>query len=164
MHYSIIGTTGKGIFFSPSFQYLLTVLVVHLILTLSCYVYSKALQIRLADGNDQNGRLEVYANGQWGTVCDDGFRFHEAAVACRQLGFANAKTVYNTDKYGPGTGPIWLDNLLCYGNETNLLNCAYKKLGIHDCIHAEDVGIGCFPGKRNCIPFFMIIILTDCNL
>ena len=38
------------------------------------------------------GRLEIYLNSEWGTVCDDNFRYAEATVACRQLGFTNAIT------------------------------------------------------------------------
>lgn len=33
------------------------------------------------------GRLEVFLNGQWGTVCDHGFSSTEAYTACRQLGY-----------------------------------------------------------------------------
>ena len=36
------------------------------------------------------GRLEVYLNGKWGTVCNDGFSQNEADTACRQLGFSSA--------------------------------------------------------------------------
>ena len=44
--------------------------------------------IRLTGGNYSNeGLLEVYCNGDWGTVCDDTFSIIEARVACRQLGY-----------------------------------------------------------------------------
>ena len=38
------------------------------------------------------GRLEIYAMGQWGTVCDDGFAQRDATVACNQLGFPYASS------------------------------------------------------------------------
>ena len=45
-------------------------------------------QIRLAGSSqDREGRLEIYHNGRWGTVCDDSFTDVDASVACFQLGF-----------------------------------------------------------------------------
>jgi len=42
----------------------------------------------LSGGNSPAaGRLEVYYNGQWGTVCDDMFTNIDAGVACDSLGF-----------------------------------------------------------------------------
>ena len=37
------------------------------------------------------GRLEVYINGRWGTVCDNGFTMSSADVVCQQLGFSAAE-------------------------------------------------------------------------
>uniref|UniRef100_A0A8W8JE55 SRCR domain-containing protein n=1 Tax=Magallana gigas TaxID=29159 RepID=A0A8W8JE55_MAGGI len=83
------------------------------------------------------GRVEVYLNGSWGTVCDDYFGMSEADVVCRSLGFPGALQV--TYKYGSGTGAILMDNVNCLSNETTILDCGYKTS--HDCSHAEDIGV-----------------------
>ena len=45
-------------------------------------------QIRLQRGTYSNqGLVEVYCNGEWGTICDDSFGYNEARVVCRQLGY-----------------------------------------------------------------------------
>uniref|UniRef100_H3DNE6 Lysyl oxidase homolog n=1 Tax=Tetraodon nigroviridis TaxID=99883 RepID=H3DNE6_TETNG len=96
------------------------------------------------------GRVEVYYNGEWGT-CDDDFNIHAAQVVCRELGYAEAVSWSPSSKYGKGTGPIWFDNLHCSGKEALAL-CPSNGVGVSDCKHSEDVGVVCsdkrIPGFR----------------
>ena len=55
--------------------------------------------------------------------------------------------------FGRGEGPIWMDNLLCRGNEPSLDNCAFNGWGVHSCTHAEDAGLICAPGKNKLVHF-----------
>ncbi|XP_035670254.1 deleted in malignant brain tumors 1 protein-like, partial [Branchiostoma floridae] len=102
--------------------------------------------IRLAGGlNDHDGRVEVFYNGQWGTICDDGWGLSDAEVACRQLGFPDAGAVQTTTEasFGQGTGPIWLEEVACSGSESSVHNCSHRGWGHHDCTHGEDAGVVC---------------------
>ncbi|XP_032392741.1 galectin-3-binding protein A isoform X3 [Etheostoma spectabile] len=99
--------------------------------------------VRLFGGSASEGRVEIYHEGYWGTVCDDGWDMAEAQVVCRQLHFPGAKSVVIGKDYGKASGPIWLDDLTCKGTENHLFKCAFKSWGTTDCSHKEDVGVIC---------------------
>ena len=49
--------------------------------------------------------------------------------------------------FGQGVGDIFLDNVVCNGNELRLLDCSSNPLAAHNCIHAEDAGVVCLPSS-----------------
>ncbi|XP_076194131.1 scavenger receptor cysteine-rich domain-containing protein DMBT1-like, partial [Aptenodytes patagonicus] len=102
------------------------------------------MSLRLVNGGDAcSGRLEVFHNGSWATVCDDGWDMKDATVVCRQLGCGDAVSAKIDAFFGEGTGDILLDNVACRGDESSLEQCSHRGLGTHDCYHKEDAGVIC---------------------
>ena len=100
--------------------------------------------INVNDSTNMTGRLEVYYNDTWGTVCDDYSDTDTAMVVCRQLGFnPDGALVVVRAGYGQGTGRIWLDNVYCLGTEQNISSCSHNGWGSHNCDHSEDIGVIC---------------------
>ena len=105
--------------------------------------------VRLVGNNSlpHAGRLEIYYNDTWGTVCGDYFHDTDAQVACHMLGFARLG-FYVRNYYGRGSGPIWLDDVNCTGNELSLAECGHYSWGVHNCRHHDDASIVC--DNSNC--------------
>lgn len=109
-----------------------------------------SMQVRLINGTSNSGRVEVYHNNQWGTICDDGWGIQEATVVCRMLGKPTGVVVPLANSYyGAGSGQIWVDDINCAGNETNLGSCAHKPWGVNDCDHTEDASVMCLNANPN---------------
>ena len=107
-------------------------------------------KVRLVGGAiPSEGRVEVYHNGTWGTVCADGWDITDARVVCRELGYPGAVASYGGAHFGQGSGTIWLGDVQCTGREDSLSSCSHN--GWRSplrCTHEQDAGVVC---QRECM-------------
>ena len=102
--------------------------------------------MRLVGGSSYNeGRVEVYYNGRWGTVCNDGWDEEDANIVCRQLGFESSELA----DFGPAANnEILLDNVMCSINDTTLAGCGhygvYIKVGCNSNNNYKVAGVKCY--------------------
>ena len=124
--------------------------------------------VRLVNGDaDYMGRLEIFYNGTWGTVCDDFWSYSDAKVACRSvatscgiystiivmmvvynrmLGFDNAVCAVTSNQFGRATSsiPFLIDNVQCLGSEEALDQCSFPGWATNNCSHTtQDAGVVC---------------------
>lgn len=78
---------------------------------LFCFIVKNSkIPIRLVSpysgpGVDFLGRVEVFHDNQWGTICDDFFSIIDANVVCWMLNFTQgALCTFGSARYGQGTG------------------------------------------------------------
>ncbi|XP_030851600.1 deleted in malignant brain tumors 1 protein-like [Strongylocentrotus purpuratus] len=110
---------------------------------------SDVTEQKLVDGSSKaEGRVEVFHDGSWGTICDNGWDLRDARVVCRMLGFEGALDAPGSARFGQGSGDILLNLVGCDGTEGNLVDCAHLGLGVNYCGHAEDVGAIYYSGAH----------------
>ncbi|NP_001230397.1 CD5 antigen-like precursor [Sus scrofa] len=107
--------------------------------------FESSSTVRLVGGPHRcEGRVEVQQNGEWGTVCDDGWGMEDVAVVCRELNCGEAKWTPSGTLYTPSTDKdqkVFLQEVICQGHELNLSQC--DQVEVFDCTHDEDAGAQC---------------------
>lgn len=112
--------------------------------------------IRLADGDVPNaGRLEIYHDNSWGSVCRDEFDDIDGTVACQQLGYTRLREYYWGNQTSRGTGMIWLDDINCSSFHVRLSQCQSRRWGVTNCTHSDDISLVC-EGKS----IFIIVVVV----
>ncbi|XP_038052407.1 deleted in malignant brain tumors 1 protein-like [Patiria miniata] len=112
--------------------------------TCSMQISVVGIGVRLVGGSDSmEGRVEVFWNGAWGTVCEDLWDIQDATVICRELGFGEAYAAPIGAAFGEGTGNILLDDVRCRGNEQTVFDCPAIRGSGHNCWLGEDAGVRC---------------------
>ncbi|XP_069115645.1 uncharacterized protein [Argopecten irradians] len=107
-------------------------------------VKAKLGDIRLKNGrNDFEGRVEIFLENKWLSICQNGWAMLDAQVACRQLGFNGGIPKYNSF-FGNGYGDPWRVALACDRSNDRLIEC---KTPTAACSRSDTSGVICEPPK-----------------
>ena len=90
----------------------------------------------------------LLVDGVWDWHCSTGWhmtyriRWLLAPYTCRGIYHVGAEAL-GFGRVPPGTGPIFLDDVRCTGDEERLVDCRHRGIGKHNCKHTEDAGVIC---------------------
>ena len=75
---------------------------------------------------------------------------HSCSVLVTEYGWetnihvpASGSVTFSFAAFRPGTGPIWLDDVQCVGDEDSIFECPSRPPGEHNCVHFEDASVEC---------------------
>ncbi|XP_022099449.1 scavenger receptor cysteine-rich domain superfamily protein-like [Acanthaster planci] len=96
------------------------------------------------------GRVEIFHEGEWKDVCHRRWDHQDAEVVCRQIGFSSATFAMVESYYGSGRNNGSVQNFDCEGDEQYLEQCSFKTAS-KTCRDGETAGVSCFlPGYLGC--------------
>ena len=90
--------------------------------------------------------LQMYFYGIWRSICFARWDIYDSTVSCRQLGYRTSKEVDLYYYYFYDFTDYWIQNVVCFGNESKLSDCRFD-LG-HYCDYYNPVNLNCVSGKR----------------
>lgn len=90
------------------------------------------------------GRLEIWTEDSWKSVCDDGFSHKAASAACKGIGYSNGYFLGDCTLANPkATAGVGFTDVMCSGTEESLNKCSMKRAE-GKCTHDKDVSVACF--------------------
>ncbi|KAL5019250.1 hypothetical protein ScPMuIL_004972 [Solemya velum] len=120
------------------------------------------IEVRLADGTENSGRVEIRYLGEWGVVCDDMWDLEDARVVCRALGFPGVVEATSLSDFGDGNGNFLLDDVQCFGNESSLEECTSSAWKDHNCQPYETAGVICSTTNKACALDEFMCVTGEC--
>ncbi|XP_072047477.1 uncharacterized protein [Amphiura filiformis] len=110
--------------------------------------------VRLVDGKEWEGRIEVYHDGEWRAVCYDTYSStdrewgdREAWVTCRQLGYPGGKATSGNGYSNTRNNKI--NDVRCPDDDIDSLRDCAIELQNTDCLDDKQAGVICYNGKTD---------------
>ncbi|GBP06182.1 Lysyl oxidase homolog 2 [Eumeta japonica] len=98
--------------------------------------------VKLVGGPSRyEGNVHVWHAGRWGAVCDDSWDDRAADVVCSKFNRTGAAT--RGSQYGYSKVKYWMENIVCQGQETSLIQCMFPGWGNSKCDANEAAGVKC---------------------
>ncbi|NXV81714.1 WC11 protein, partial [Atlantisia rogersi] len=104
--------------------------------------------LRLENKNSCSGRLQVFYNGTWGSVCSNSMTFKTVSLACKELGCGDAISLDPILTYGTLSGPAWLDHVECGERNSSFWQCPSAPWHPQSCTDLRDETHITCQGKR----------------
>ncbi|XP_073693828.1 antigen WC1.1-like [Garra rufa] len=100
-------------------------------------------EVRLVGDSRCSGRLEIFHDQTWMSVCDAAFDQQDAEVVCRELDCGAPVQVLGTAAFGKGDTQMWTQEIQCRGNESQIHLCPTSPSYENNCSHEYSVGLMC---------------------
>ncbi|NXA44300.1 WC11 protein, partial [Eudromia elegans] len=81
------------------------------------------MALRLENSDGCSGRLQVFYNGTWGSVCSDWMLTHTASIVCKQLGCGDEGSIETVQQRGNISGTAWLNHVECGKKNSSFWQC-----------------------------------------
>ncbi|XP_019860164.1 PREDICTED: deleted in malignant brain tumors 1 protein-like [Amphimedon queenslandica] len=108
--------------------------------------------IRLGDGAELRGRVEVCIMNVWSTICASHWTVIEATVICSQLGYSPYGAQAVTGVFIDYEWSIGIYELHCIGNESTIWDCIYQTSNTgQQCSQSTDASVFCMPNSTQYI-------------
>jgi hypothetical protein len=108
----------------------------------SCYFN---FPTRLVDGaKETEGRVEIFLNFTWISICDMGWDRMDADVVCSSLGYGYAISVVSGGSFGSGSREVYPPLFGCTGDEENIGCCPILyNINEAQCVPGREAGVVC---------------------
>ncbi|XP_035758004.1 scavenger receptor cysteine-rich type 1 protein M130-like [Egretta garzetta] len=86
-------------------------------------ICSEFVALRLENSTDCSGRLQVFYNGTWGSVCSNSMTLKTVSLACKELGYGDGGFLETRRASGSMSGIAWLDRVECGERNSSFWQC-----------------------------------------